>query len=137
MPRPEVGWTRVASCVIVASIAAIGTSVAIASGQVGRDDVPRSIAPPLTPAITEIEADWAGNGRIRLHAQVVPRGAKVVEVTFRYRRKSFEANRRRHWKYAKTVKARGEDGRGDRVRFKVRACTATRCIARTGSDKAD
>jgi hypothetical protein len=137
MSRPEFGWTRVALCVVFASIAAIGTGVGVATGQEESQDAPRSISPPLTPAITEIEAEWKGNGRIRLHAQVVPRGTKVVKVTFRYRDKRFTATRQRLWKYAKTVKARGGDRKGDRVRFRVRGCTATRCTARTGSDKAD
>ena len=137
MPRLELGWTRVALCVVVAAIAATGTGVGVATGQGERDDPPHSITPPLTPAITEIEADWKGRGRIRLLAEVVPRGAKVVKVTFRYRGKRFTANRLPLWKYGKTVDVRGEDGRGDTIRYKVRACTATRCTARVGSDKAN
>jgi len=137
MPRLNLGWTRVALCVALASIAAIGTSAGVATGQDESQDPPHKITPPLTPAITEIAADWKGDGRIRLRAEVVPRGAKVVKVSFKYRGKRFTANKLRLWKYGKTVKTRGEDGRGDNIRYRVRGCTATRCTARTGSDKAN
>lgn len=137
MPLLNLGWTRPVLCVVLASIAGAGASAGVASGQEEGPMPPRTITPPLSPAITEIGADWKGNGRIRLHAEVVPRGARVVKVFFRYRGKRFRATKLRQWKYAKTVKARGEDGRGDRIRYKVRACTATRCSARSDSDKAD
>jgi hypothetical protein len=94
------------------------------------------ISPPLTPAITDIEAVRAPNGRIRLRADVVPRGAEIVKVTFKYAGKRFAAKHRRLWTYSKKVPARKGDGRGDKVHFKVRACTATRCVSRSTRDAA-
>jgi hypothetical protein len=112
---------------LVAAVACLGTTAATAQ------DLPST--PPLAPAITETEVDWV-KGRIRLKAQVVPRGAAVEKVTFRYRRRAFEARKGRRWMYTRLVEPRGGDGRGDTIRFKVRACTATACSTRTGSDEA-
>jgi hypothetical protein len=114
-------------CALLAALVCLGATAATAQ------DLPTTT--PLAPAITEIEADWV-KGRIRLEAQVVPRGAEVEKVTFRYRKKVFRANKGRRWTYTRLVEPRGGDGRGDRVRFKVRACTATACATRTGGDKA-
>jgi hypothetical protein len=85
--------------------------------------------PPLAPAITDVEADWA-KGQIRIEAEVVPRGAEVEKVFFRYRGERFKAIHGRRWSWLRTVEAHDDDGRGDRIRVKVRACTATACATR-------
>lgn len=110
-------------------LAAGGAGAQSATGQ-------SEIAPPLAPAITDVEAVRKPNGRVRLLAEVVPRGAEIVKVTFRYSGKRFEAKHRRPWTYAKKVKARGRDGRRREIHFKVRACTATRCVTRSTRDHA-
>jgi len=92
------------------------------------------ITPPLTPAITEIDAVWKTSDTIRLRAEAVPRGAEVVKVVFRYRGERFTAKHRKPWTYVKRVNARGRDSRGDEVHFRVRACTATRCVSRSTRD---
>jgi hypothetical protein len=130
-------WTRAVVCVLAISLMALGTVAGVAVGQAEDMPMPKAVAPSLEPAITEIEVDWKGDGKLKLRAEVVPRGAKVTSVFFKYRGKRFRAKKTGQWKYAKTVKARGGDGRGDRVRFKVRACTATVCGSRTDGDKAN
>jgi hypothetical protein len=120
----------VARCAALTTIAA-----ALGAGAASGQDGPST--PPLAPAITEMEADWAGKGRIRLRAEVVPRGAAVEKVVFRYRGERYRATHRKPWDYVKTVEARGGDERGDAVRFKARACTATACTARKARDLAD
>ena len=87
--------------------------------------------PSLTPAITEIDSDWVGE-RLRLRAEVVPRGAKVDRVRFRYRGKRFKAKHHGGWRYSRMVKPRGKDEPGDEIRFKVTACTISDCTSRTG-----
>jgi hypothetical protein len=112
--------------VVVALAVPVGAGVAAA-----QDGPPTT--PPLAPAITDITATWKGKGRIKLHAQVVPRGAEVEKVVFRYRGERFKARHMREWDYARTVDARGGDSAGDTIRFKVRACTATTCVAKTAT----
>jgi len=124
----------------VPRLAVLGLSLALvgaagpAAAQTDDRGTPRSITPPLTPAITEIEAAWKPDARIRLRAEVVPRGAEVVKVVFRYRGERFTAKNSRSWTYVRRVEARGGDARGDEVHFKVRACTATRCVTRSTRD---
>jgi hypothetical protein len=131
MPQLHSSRMRVAKCAALTTIAA-AAATASAAGQAGSPGTP-----PLAPAITELEADWVGKGRLKLRAQAVPRGAKVEKVTFRYRGKLFRAKHVKPWDYVKTVRARGGDGKGDRVRFKTRACTATACATKTGGDVAN
>jgi hypothetical protein len=131
MPQLRLGRMRVVSCVALTTIAA-ALGAGIASGQ----DAP-PMAPPLAPAITDMDVAWAGDGRIRLRAQVVPRGAQIEKVVFRYRRERFKARKGKLWNWARTVEARGGDRRGDQVRFRVRACTATVCSTEKGRDVAD
>ena len=133
MPHFRFGWTRIAVCVV---LACIGTSVGVASGaDKTSTPTPVPVPPSLSPAITEIEADWV-RGKIKLRAEVVPRGAEVVKVTFRYRGKRFVASKVGQWKYAKKVTPRGGDSRGDTITYRVKACTATKCASRKGSDEA-
>jgi hypothetical protein len=119
--------TRSRICGLLAALVCFGTTAATAQ------DMPST--PPLAPAIAEIEADWVKGG-LRLKAQVVPRGAEVEKVTLRYRKKLFTAKKGKQWTYTRLVAPRGGDGRGDKVRFRVRACTATVCATRTASDEA-
>jgi hypothetical protein len=123
----RLGWRSGSAAVLVGTV--------VLSASAFGQEIPTPVPPSLKPAITEIEADWV-DGRIKLKAEVVPRGAKVAKVTFRYRGKRFTAIKVGQWRYAKRVKPRGGDGRGDEVRFKVRACTATVCGERTDSDRA-
>lgn len=125
--RKRVAMLAASACIAVAALAAASSAQVILPG-------PPS---PLAPAVAEMEADWAKKGRVRLRAEVVPRGMKVARVTFRYRRKAFKAKHIGRFDYVRTVKARGGDRGGDRIRFRVRACTATRCASRTGRDEAD
>ena len=121
-------------CALLAALACLGATAATAQ------DGPPS-TPPLAPAITEIEVDWLEGkrgkpSRLRLKAQVVPRGAEVEKVVFRYRKKAFGARKGKRWMYTRVVKPRGGDRRGKRIRVKVRACTATACATRTERVKA-
>lgn len=123
---------RTALPVVATTLAAVFAGTGAAAGQDAPS--PGSITPPLSPAITEIESVWKRNGRVKLRAEAVPRGAEVVEVVFRYRGKRFKARGVGQWRYVKTVKPRGRDRHGDMVDFKVRACTATRCARRSTRD---
>jgi hypothetical protein len=121
------GVMRVTLC--VAGVCAVGVVTGGASGL-----EPGPVAPSLSPAIIEIDSDWVGE-RLRLRAQVVPRGAKVDRVAFRYRGKRFKARHRGGWKYSRMVKPRGSDEPGDDIRFKVTACSVSSCTSRTGSEE--
>jgi hypothetical protein len=92
--------------------------------------------PPRAPAIRDAEADWRSGGKIRLRAELAPRGAAVTSVRFRYRAKGFKARKVGPKEWAKTVAARGGDSRGSVISFRVRACAAQRCISRVRSDEA-
>jgi hypothetical protein len=92
--------------------------------------------PPRAPRIDDIEADWRGNGKVRLRTELVRRGANITSVRFRYRGKRFKANKVGDHEWAKIVTARGGDSRGSTITFRVRACAGDRCNARTGSDEA-
>jgi hypothetical protein len=115
---------RLLPAALVCALAVIGAASVAAQE-------PGPVAPSLTPAITEIDSDWVGE-RLRLRAEVVPRGAKVDRVAFRYRGKRFKAKHRGGWKYSRMVKPRGSDEPGDEIRFKVTACTISDCTSRTG-----
>lgn len=168
MPQLTSAWLRTATCVLLACIAGIGTSVAVASKGSGGDDDDGTttgetttdttgttnttdttgttdttntttapyVGPPRAPRIREIEADWRSGGRIKLRTELVRRGAKITKVRFRYRGRGFTAKKAGDHEWAKTVDARGGDGRGDVITFRVRACAGERCNARTGSDEA-
>jgi hypothetical protein len=95
-----------------------------------------SPGPARAPRIDDIEADWRGNGKVRLRTELIARGAKVTKVRFRYRGRGFTARKVGDHEWARTVTARGGDSRGSTIVFRVRACAGERCNARTGSDEA-
>ncbi|HEX2160854.1 MAG TPA: hypothetical protein VHF88_03445 [Thermoleophilaceae bacterium] len=94
------------------------------------------VGPPRAPRILELEADWRANGKIRLRTELARRGAAIGSVRFRYRGKGFKAKKVGRHEWAKSVRPRGGDSRGDVITFRVRACAAKRCNVRTGSDEA-
>lgn len=123
MSRFSLPLTRPALCVaLVCVAAAAGGASALEPGP---------MPPRLSPVIFEIDSDWVGE-RLRLRAEVVPRGAEVDRVSFRYRGKRFKAFRREGLTYSRMVKPRGSDEPGDEIRFKVTACSLSSCASRTG-----
>jgi hypothetical protein len=156
--------TRTAACLLLACLAGIGTSVAVASspGRGGGDDDDTTTedtttgttddttggttgtttttttgptgGPPRAPRIVEIEVDALRGDRLRLRAEIQPRGARVTRVRFTYRKRTFAARHVRGKLWARTVQARGGDGDDVVVTVKVRACAGSRCATRTGRD---
>jgi hypothetical protein len=88
-----------------------------------------------TPRIGEIEADWAGNGRLRLRTEIVTGAAGVTSVRFTYRGRTVRGRRSGN-EWSRVVTARGGDRRGSVVTVRVRACAGSRCVSRTGRDEA-
>jgi hypothetical protein len=93
-------------------------------------------ATPRAPRIAEIEAGSLAGGRLRLRAEVTPRGAAVTAVRIRYRGTSYTARRIAGRRWGRTVTARGGDGNDSLVRLRVTACAHSRCTVRTATDEA-
>jgi hypothetical protein len=130
-----------ALCLLVCGAGA-ATAVTTASGKNGADDgttttgTTGTTGPPRAPLITDIEVDGLGAGKLRLRTEVAPRGAKVTSVKIRYRSVSYNATRTVAKKWARTVDARGGDGKDSVITLKVTACAGSRCATKTGSDGA-
>ncbi len=88
------------------------------------------------PRITEIEVDSVSGNRLRLRAEISRRGSSITKVRFTYRGVKYTANRVRSGHWSRVVAARGGDGRGDEITFRVTACSGSRCASRTGTDEA-
>ena len=91
---------------------------------------------PRAPRIAEAEVDSVSGGRLRLRAEVVRRGARITLVRFTYRDRRYTARRASGQTWSRVVAARGGDGAGDVIRFRVTACARSRCSTRTASDEA-
>jgi hypothetical protein len=100
------------------------------TGTTGTTTTPSSGA---TPAIRKIEAGALSGGRLKLRTELSGRATKV---RLSYRGRTYNAFKTGSQSWARTVAARGGDGAGSTVTVRVRACNASRCISRTGSDEA-
>jgi hypothetical protein len=91
---------------------------------------------PRAPRIVEAEVDSVSGGRLRLRAEVVRRGARITLVRFTYRDRRYTARRASGETWSRVVAARGGDGSGDVIRFRVTACAGSRCSTQAASDEA-
>jgi hypothetical protein len=136
---------RTGALCLLACSAGAATAVTTASGKNGPDDstttgttgtTTGTTGPPRAPLVSSIEAKSLGAGKLRIGAEVAARGAKVTSVRIRYRGVSYRATRTAATKWARTVDARGGDGKDSVVTLKVTACAGSRCVTKSGSDGA-
>ena len=135
---------RIGAVALLACSVGATAAVTAASGQ-GRDHPEDSTTDtttgtttgtPRAPRITDIEVDGLGGGKLRLRTEVAPRGAAVTSVRIRYRGRTYKASRTRGSRWARTVPARGGDGKDSVITMRVTACAGSRCASKTGSDEA-
>jgi hypothetical protein len=146
LDRSSIGQKlRVGAVALLACSVGATAAVTAASGQ-GRDHPEDSTTTgtttgttsgtPRAPRITDIEVDGLGGGKLRLRAEVAPRGAAVTSVRIRYRGKTYKASRTGANRWARTASARGGDGTDSVITLRVTACAGSRCATKTGSDDA-
>jgi hypothetical protein len=121
---------RIGAVTLLVGSAGAATAVTAASGKGGRDHPEDSTTgttsgTPRAPRITDIEVDRLGGGRLRLRTEVAPRGASVTSVRIRYRGTTYKARRTAGTHWARTVDARGGDGRDSVITLRVTACAGS------------
>jgi hypothetical protein len=132
---------RIGALSLLVCTAGAATAVTTAQGKNGADDgtttgTTTTSGTPRAPLISEIEVDSLGGGKLRLRAEVAPRGASVRSVRIRYRGVSYKATKTVAKKWGRTVSARGGDRNDSVITLKVTACSAAGCVSKTGSDDA-
>jgi hypothetical protein len=114
-----------------------GTTGETTTGTTGESTTGSTTTPTgvRRPRILDLEADAVSNRRLRLRAEISRRGSRLTSVRFVYRGRTYRA-RRSEGEFTRIVTARGGDRRGDVITFRVRACSGSLCVTRTGRDEA-